>query len=449
MVVHSKDDKEQRKTKLERIGELAENRKDTVFNNLGHVIDLKLLGECYRRLDGKKAKGIDGVTKKEYGSKLEDNLQDLLKRIRTGSYKPQPSKIVEISKEDGSTRPLAISCFEDKLVQMAVATIVTKIYEPIFLPCSYGYREGIDGHEALRMLMKHSGKNARGATLEIDLRKYFNSIPHQVLMEMLQNKIKDKRFLTLVNKLIRAPLMEEGKAKLSEKGCPQGSIISPILANVYLHYVIDDWFYKISSTHIKGNAELVRFADDMVFVFQHQEEAKRFYQVLPKRLKKYGLELHESKSQILPSGSKAAEEAHKSGERLPTYKFLGFVCYWGLSRKGQWRLKYKSRSDRLTTKLKGLRKYLKEHLNAETVEVLAQVIRVVKGWINYHAITDNQRCVNSFLFASKRIAFKWINRKGGQRKWSWDKFNKLLKAIKFPASFKTKSMFATSQTVKT
>jgi group II intron reverse transcriptase/maturase len=441
MVVHSKDDKEQRKTKLERIGELAAQRSGTVFNNLGHVIDQKLLGECYQRLDGKKAIGIDKITKESYGSNLGDNLQDLLKRIRKGAYKPQPSKIVEIPKEDGSLRPLAISCFEDKIIQMAVAQILSKIFEPLFLPCSYGYREGINGHEALRMLMKHSNQNSQGATIEIDLQKYFNSIPHEVLMEMLQEKISDKRFLALVYKLIRAPTLEEGKAKLTKKGCPQGSIVAPILANIYLHYVIDEWFEKIRKSHIKGSAELIRFADDMVFVFQNHAEAERFYQVLPKRLKKYGLDLHESKSGLLHSGSQAAAEAHSKGERLSTYKFLGFVCYWGQSRNGNWRLKYKSRSDRRTAKLNGLRQHLKRSLKTETQEVIAQIARVVKGWVNYHAISDNQRCVNSFIYLVERILFKWVNRKGGKRKMNWNNFGKLLKMMKFPRNYRVVSMF--------
>jgi len=443
MVVHSKDGKLQRKTKLDRIGELAGKQKDTVFNNLGHIIDLELLSKCYRRLDGKKAIGIDGVTKETYGSKLEDNLQDLLKRIRRGAYKPRPSKIVEIPKEDGGTRPLAISCFEDKLVQMAVSSILTKIYEPLFLSCSYGYREGIDGHGALRVLRKHNDQNPRGAIVETDLQKYFNSIPHEVLMEILQNKIADKRFLTLVNKLVRAPIMVEGEAMLNERGCPQGSIVAPILANVYLHYVIDDWFYKIRDTHIRGRAELVRFADDMVYVFEHQEEAERFYKVLPKRLKKYGLELNEAKSRILPSGSKVAKEAHKRGERLPTYKFLGFTCYWGTSRNGRWRLKYKSRSDRLTAKLNGLRKHLKGSLNERTEVVIRRVIPVVKGWINYHAISDNDKQVKSFIHTCRKALFKWRNRKGGRRRMSWDKFDILLKRLHFPEKYKTTSMFTT------
>jgi RNA-directed DNA polymerase len=436
------DDGKQKTTNLERIGKRASFRKDTVFNNIGYVVDLDLLRESYRQLDGKKAVGTDGVTKTFYGEKLEENLQDLLVRIRRNAYKPQVSRLVEIPKEDGSTRLLAIACFEDKIVQQAVSKILTAIFEPRFLPCSYGYREGINGHEALRALMKHSNQNPDGITVEIDVRKYFNSIPHINLQSILREKISDKRFLKLVEKLIRAPILVNGKAELNKIGCPVGSIISPILSNIYLHYVIDSWFSEISKTHLKGRAAEVRFADDMVFVFQFKEDAERFYKVLPKRLEKYGLKLHEDKSSMIQSGSKAAKEADLRGERLPTYKFLGFTCYWGKSRKGWRRLKFKSRSDRFAGKLKGLRKYLRESLSEETHKTLERVKKIVVGWMNYNAISDNQRRVSSFILLSKRALFSWINRKGGKRKMNWEKFGELLKRVNYPGNFKTISMFA-------
>lgn len=440
MTVHTAGGK-QKTTKLECIGKRAIHRKDTVFNNIGYVLDLDLLRECYQELDGKKAIGIDGVTKEAYGKKLEDSLQDLLGKIRRHAYKPQASRIVEIPKEDGSTRPLAISCFEDKIVQLAVSKILTVIFEPQFLPVSYGYREGINGHEALRALMKYSNQFSSGATLEIDLRKYFNTIPHEKLLGILAEKISDKRFLKLVEKLMRAPVMTNGKAELNRLGCPQGSTASPILSNIYLHYVVDCWFSEISQSHLNGRAEMVRFADDMVFVFQRSEDAEKFYKVLPKRLEKYGLRLHEDKSSLLKSGKKEAEAAEKRGERLPTYKFLGFTCYWGRSRKGWWRLKYKSRSDRFTGKLKGLREYLRISLNQETKTTIERVKKIVVGWGNYHAISDNQRRVSSFILMSKRILFRWINRKGGKRKMNWTTFGKLLDEMKYPKNFKTTSIF--------
>jgi group II intron reverse transcriptase/maturase len=441
MIVHSID-KKQQTTKLDRIGVCAKTRKDMVFDNLGHAIDLGLLYQSYQQLDERKAVGCDGVTKEAYKEELGENLKNLLVRIRKGAYKPKPARVVEIPKEDGSTRPLAISCFEDKIVQQAVNSILTKVFEPQFLPCSYGYREGMNCHEALRALMRHSNQNANGAVVEIDLRKYFNSIPHAELMKILEGKISDKRFLSLIRRLIRTPTLQDGKAVVNKVGCPQGSIISPVLSNVYLHHVIDTWFDTIKRTHLRGRAEEVRFADDMVFVFQYREDAEKFYRVLPKRLQKFGLALHTEKSSVIRSGGIAAEEAARKKERLPSYKFLGFTCYWGKSRKGFWRLKYKSRSDRITAKLKGLRKYLKENLNQPTDAVIMRVIRVVKGWGNYHAISDNQRCVSSFIMRSERILFWWVNRKGGKRKRNWEKFILGLRRLKFPASFKTTSMFS-------
>jgi RNA-directed DNA polymerase len=439
-------DGDQKTTKLERIGKIAAEKKDTVFNNIAHVVDFDLLRSSYQQLDRKKAAGIDGITKIAYGINLEDNLQHLLRRIQGNAYKPQASRIVEIPKEDGSTRPLAIACFEDKVVQHAVTAILTKVYEPLFLPSSYGFREGMNPHQALHALTKHSYQNTNGAVVEIDLQKYFNSIPHSVLIDILREKISDKRFVKLVEKLIRSPIMVEGKAVLNTIGCPQGSIISPILSNVYLHHVIDNWFSKISKTHMKGRAELVRFADDMVFIFEHQYDATRFYEVLPKRLEKFGLKLHEGKSSIIPSGSKAAKAAHEKGERIPTYKFLGFTCYWGLSRNKQlWRLKFKSRSDRFTAKLNGLRNHLRENLNQDTQKMANKVKTVVQGWVNYHAISDNHRKVSAFIRQSRHILFQWRNRKGGKRKLSWERFDHFLQAINFPVNFKTTSMFATCQ----
>jgi RNA-directed DNA polymerase len=444
MDVHTEDEN-QKTTKLESIGKRASYQKDTVFNNIGHVVDLDLLRECYRQVDGKKAVGTDGVNKQEYGRRLEDNLQDLLGRIRTNAYKPQASRLVEIPKEDGSTRPLAIACFEDKLVQMAVSQILSKIYEPLFLECSYGYREGVNSHEALRALMKYSNQNPRGATVEIDLRKYFNSIPHEQLQGILREKIADKKFLKLVEKLIRAPILVNGKAELNRLGCPQGSIISPILSNIYLHYVIDSWFEEISKKHLRGRGNMVRFADDRVFVLEHKEDAERFYKVLPKRLEKYGLKMHEGKSSMIESGGRVAAEAELRGERSPVYKFLGFTCYWGKSRDGRWRLKYKRRSDRFTEKLNGLRRHLREKLSEKTQVVLKRVKRVMVGWVNYHAISDNQRKVRAFIYLSERAIFDWINRKGGKHKMNWTRFRDLLRRQRYPQNPKITSMFTASR----
>ncbi len=441
MTVHS-NDRTSWLTKLDRIGELSANNKGLVFNNIGHFINADMFKEQYQELDGSKAIGIDKVTKAAYGENLEENVKVLIKKIRRGTYKPQPARITEIPKEDGSTRPLAISCLEDKLVQMSVSTILTKIYEPLFLSCSYGYRPGRSCHEALRALNRASYQNPNGSIVEIDIRKYFNTIPHQVLMKLLREKIADKRFLRLIETLITAPIRQGKHDIINSCGCPQGSIVSPILANIYLHHVIDEWFEQIKRSHIRGQAELVRFADDMVFVFEQISEAKRFYKALPKRLAKAGLEMHADKSQVIPTGRIAAQRAYQRKERLPTFNFLGFTCYWGKAVKGFWRLKLTSRRDRFAAKLKSMKQYLRENLNTkDTRGVIKTVIRVIKGWVNYHGVSDNQRRVEQFLERSKRIVLQWLNRRGGKHRVTWDKLLRALTAMGFPTQWKTASMF--------
>jgi RNA-directed DNA polymerase len=444
MSVHSKD-RIAGSTKLERIGDRAKNDVETVFNNIGHVIDVGMLEVVYQQLDGNKAVGINGVTKEEYGTQLGRNLRRVVSAIRRGTYRPRPARVVEIPKEDGSTRPLAISCIEDKIVQQAVSMILGKIFEPQFLPCSYGFRPGLNCHDALKALNRHTYSFGDGAVVEIDIRKYFNTIPHAALHECLRKKISDQRFLKLIDVLIKSPLMEGDTEVENGCGCPQGSIISPILANIYLHYVIDEWFVQVRGSHLRGAAELVRYADDMVFIFQCTEDAARFYRALPKRLNKFGLEMHADKSQMISSGRAAAVRAANVRTKIPTYRFLGFTCYWGKSIKGSWRLKYTSCSDRFSEKLKGLRKFLRDHLNARnTGDIIKRVILVVKGWINYHSISDNQRRVGAFILRCERLLFNWFNRRSQKRSMNWDKFRRLLTRIGFPKSWKVTSMFPQS-----
>jgi RNA-directed DNA polymerase len=413
-------------TKLEHISMLARTDHKLVFNNIGHLIDQELLRKQYNEIDGSKAVGIDGITKKEYGNKLEVNIAKLIANIRKDKYQPKPARIVLIPKEDGGSRPLVISCFEDKIVQSAVSKILESIYEPIFLPYSYGFRPGTNAHEALRELNKLTYGFRNGAIVEIDIRKYFNTIPHKALKDFLGKRISDRKFLRLVQRLIEAPIIEKDTMTTNKEGCPQGSIISPVLANIYLHYVIDCWFQEISKQHLRAKAGMVRF-----------------YKTLPKRLNKYGLSIHEGKSQIIKSGSNQAAKAAAKGEKLKSYNFLGFTCYWGKSWKGkQWRLKYTSRKDRFTDKLKGLRKYLRKHMhNPHKAQVLSTTIKVTKGWINYHAISDNEKRVSSFIYHSKRIIFKWLNRMGGKKRMNWKRFSKILQKISFPEKWTTVSMF--------
>ena len=446
MFVHSYDGPITWSTKLKRISEISGADKGLIFNNLGHIISIEMLRDMYNRLDAKKAIGIDGVTKESYGRNLEANLVGLLQRIRRGTYRSQPARIVEIPKEDGSTRPLAIACLEDKLVQSAASEILSAIYEPLFLPCSYGFRPKLGCHDALRALSQKTYEVVDGAIVEIDLRKYFNSIPHGPMLEMLRAKISDRRFVWLLETLLRAPTIDrKGIISRNERGSPQGSIVSPVLANIFLHHVLDEWFAAISVSHFEDEAWEIRYADDCVFVFKSMSDAERFYRVLDKRLNKYGIELHQEKSQLLPAGNVAATRAKRKGTHLPTFKFLGFVCYWGLSRsKSFWRLKLKSRSDRKRAKLRGLREYLRGKLNtANVANVLQHVIAGVRGWVTYHAVSDNGQAVGGFIIESMKILFQWFNRRGGRRAMNWKRFNRLLVAINFPKMPKIVNLFST------
>ncbi len=442
MSVHSID-RATWETKLKRVGEIATSQKDQVFNNLGHLIDLEMLKAMYCRLDSKKAIGIDGITKEVYGEQLETNLKDLLSRIRKGNYHPKPSRIVEIPKEDGSTRPLAIACVEDKIVQMAANSILSEIFEPIFSENSFGFRPGKNCHQALKTLARQTYQNHDGAIVEIDIRKCFNSIPHLELGEFLRKKISDTRFLHLIERLTHAPTQHGDKVVVNDLGCPQGSILSPVLSNLFLHFVIDVWFEEIRKTHLRGRSGLVRYCDDMVFTFQYLDDAKRFFKALPLRLQKYGLQMHMDKSQMIPAGTFAAARSHSVGKRLPTFKFLGFTCYWGKAwKKDFWRLKFSSRSDRFTAKLNGLRKYLWNNLNIKDTDLLLkQITAIVKGWVNYHAISDNDKRVGGFILKCKRLIFRWFKRRGGRRSISWTQLARVLVQIGFPTKWKVTSMF--------
>ncbi|SPR03016.1 reverse transcriptase domain-containing protein [Orientia tsutsugamushi] len=430
-------------TKLERIKLLSSKNQDIKFNNLGHIIDLKMLEEQYKELDSKKAIGIDGITKEDYGKKLKANLLSLLTRIRKGQYQAKPARIVKIPKEDGGKRPLVISCFEDKIIESAVSKILNSVFEPIFLKYSYGFRPKLNAHDALRELNRLTYNFNKGAIVEIDITKCFNTIKHCELMEFLRKRISDKKFLRLVMKLIETPIIENDTIVTNKEGCRQGSIVSPILANIFLHYVIDSWFAKISKENLIGQTGMVRYCNDMVFVFEREADAKKFYDVLPKRLNKYGLNINEAKSQMIKSGRDHAANLAKQGKKIASYNFLGFTCYWSKSRFGTtWRLKYTSRRDRFTEKLKGLRKYLRGQLNTlDKTQTLSQVIRVIRGWINYHGISDNKRRVSSFINQSTRAIYNWFNRMGGKRKMNWKRLTEILKRVNFPKIGKIVSMF--------
>ncbi|MDP6676584.1 MAG: group II intron reverse transcriptase/maturase [Pirellulales bacterium] len=431
-------------TKLNRIGAISQASASTVFNNIGHIIDEEMLCDAFRRLDGNKAAGIDGKTKASYGKRLHRNVRNLLRRIRRGTYRPKPAKVVHIPKEDGSTRALSLSSLEDKLVQSVVAKILNTIYEPMFLPCSYGGRPNRSAHDALRALSQRAYRIPSGAIVEIDIRKYFDSIPHTGMMACIEEKISDRRFLGLIRILLQSSKLEDGQVIRNEQGCPQGSIASPVLANIYLHHVIDEWFAQISASHLKGEAHMVRYLDDMVFILEREDQAQRLFEVLPKRLARYGLKLHEGKSAVIKAGRVHAARAAARKEKMSTFNFLGFTVYWGKSRSGKmWRMKYRTRRDRFSATLKRLREFLWRYRNTSSMPwLLSRVWAVVRGWVNYHGISDNHQRVKSFILCVKRLLFKWMNRRGGRKRMTWDRYVRGLKRMDFPERYKTVSMIS-------
>jgi group II intron reverse transcriptase/maturase len=395
-----------------------------------------MLRECYDCLDRTKAVGTDGITKEAYGKNLENNLMQLVLKIRNGSYHPQPSRLVEIPKVSGGKRPLAISCLEDKIVQEAVKRIIERIFEPLFMNSSHGFRPKRDCHSALADLGRHLGKWECGAVLEIDLQKYFNTIPHEPLMKMLKAKISDERFLRLIIKLLKAPILNpSGVIERNEIGSPQGSILSPVIANIYLHYVLDTWFEWISTSKFGGSAHMVRYADDVVFTFRTTHCAKHFQTQLIRRLEEYGIRLNEAKTAFLPSGRREAERHESLGLRMPTFTFLGFIHVWGVSRnhktgKKFWRVKRRTCPKRFKNKLAEMKSYIQKHRHEK--DLVVRVKRATQGYLNYFAVTDNIRRTSQFVFEVRKLLFKYLNRRSQRRSFDWDHFAQVLNRAGFP-----------------
>jgi RNA-directed DNA polymerase len=423
-------------TKLERVEIRSRANPSAIFNNLGHVLDLDLLRTCFHSLDAKKAVGVDKITKEMYGIKLETKLAHLLKRIRNQSYYPKPARIVEIPKVDGSTRPLAISCIEDKIVQEAVRRILEQIFEPHFLDCSYGFRPGRNAHQALASLGTRLLEKNCWMAVDVDLKKYFNTIPHRHLGKILQTKVKDKRFLYLIIKLLKAPtLNQDGAIKQNEVGSPQGSILSPLLANIYLHYVLDVWFKKLNEETLKCEGHMVRYADDVLFTFDSTKSAKLFHAKLIERLTAFGLEVNAEKTKIISCGTKLAAKYAELGKRMPTFAFLGFLHVWGQSFNRKqgisfWRIKRRTDPKRFRKKLAEVRSHLIKHRHDK--ELIPYAISVVRGYTRYFAVNDNSARVKKFLHVVRRFLFEALNRRSNKKSYNWTRFQAILDQSRYP-----------------
>ncbi len=418
-------------TKLARIAWLSGRDRGRRFDCLMHHIDRETLTACFHELDRKKAVGADGITKEEYGAKLDANLTNLLDRMKRMAYKPGPSRQVLIPKEGkpGATRPLAISNFEDKLVAKAMAKVLEKVYEPIFLGCSYGFRPEMSCHDAIRALQHHLFSHPVATVIDVDLANYFGSIRPDQLLNILRLKISDERFLRYIARLLKAGVLIDGELTVSDEGVPQGSPCSPVLANVFAHYVVDEWFETVVKSHCQGRVELFRYCDDMVICCASEKDAARIKVALGRRLEKYGLAMNEEKTKLVPFSKGKAVQGQCQG----TFDFLGFSLYLAKSRKGWFVPKLRSSRKRLKTKLKRVNEWARNNRSRMRLKELWDLFRLkIRGHINYYAVSFNLGAVKAFVEQAIRIVFKWLNRRGGRKRLTWEKFALFIKRNPLP-----------------
>lgn len=413
-------------TKQQRIATLAKQSPQLAFTTLSHYLDLEWLREAYRltRKDG--AVGVDGQTAREYEEDLEANLQSLLDRVKSGQYQAPPVRRVHIPKGGSSTetRPIGIPTFEDKLLQRAVAMILEAIYEQDFLDCSYGFRPGRSAHQALDALWHHLMNLCGGTVLEIDIRKFFDHLDHRQLRTFLRGRIRDGVLLRLIGKWLKAGVMEDGHWTRSERGSPQGGVISPIAANLYLHEVLDCWFETEVKPRLRGEAHLIRYADDAVIVFQHEEDARRVFEVLPKRFAKYGLTLHPEKTRLLNFRRPRLQDGSRRGtsSRPDTFDVLGFTHYWGRSRKGNWVVKRKTASSRFRRALSAISEWCRRYRHRPVREQWAELCAKLRGHNAYYGIVGNTASLARFLYWVKRVWRRWLSRRSQRSYVRWERF---------------------------
>ncbi len=421
-------------TKLLRIAEKARQDRGCKFTSLFHLVNEDLLRECFERLRKDAASGIDKITKEEYGKDLAANLASLVGRLHKMSYIPQPARRVYIPKP-GSTkqRPLGIPSLEDKLVQAALVRILEAIYEADFIEDSYGFRPERGCHDALRELSVEVERGRIHYIVEADIRGFFDNVQHDWMMEFLAHRIADKRVLRYVKRFLIAGILEEGVFAKTEEGTPQGGVISPLLANIYLHYSLDLWLTRRFAKTCEGRVRLIRYADDFVVCFQQESDAIRFRSELDERLGKFGLEVAPEKTKILEFGPLAEPKAKARGEKPESFDFLGLTHFCSRTRNGKrFRMKRVTARKKFRAKLREFKEWLKKNRTLPTPELMKIVSSKLRGHIAYYGVTDNSKGINRFTYEVRRLLFKWLNRRGKRGCMSWSKFEKLLKKFPLP-----------------
>ena len=371
-------------TKLRRITEMSKQDAKIEFTSLYHLLNKELLFMCHKELDKNKAVGIDGVNKAMYEEKLDENLKNLVSRLKNKAYKPQASLRIQITKDNGKTRPLGIASYEDKLVQLALKKIIEAVYEPRFLECMYGFRPGRGCHDAVKALGKAIEQGKTNWVIEADIRGYFDHVSHEWMMRVLGVHIKDPNILRLVQKFLKAGIMENGVYKDTEEGTAQGSNLSPVISNVYMNYMLALWFYKTVKPSCMGSSSITIYADDFVCCFQRKSDAEKFYILLQERLKMFGLELEMSKTRLIEFGKYAEENRKEKGLGKPeTFDFLGFTHYCSRSRGGWYRVKRKTSKRKFKAKIKSFKQWIIHNRVLKIKEIMKKVNEKLRGHYHY------------------------------------------------------------------
>ena len=411
-------------TRLDHIHQRAETQPDAVFNNLFSLLNEELLWYAFRRLKRGKAPGVDGVTLEDYEANLRDNLRNLLQRLHRGSYRPQPSLRKNIPKGNGKTRPLGIACVEDKLVQRAVVMILEQIYEVDFHDTSYGFRPQRSCHQALSVLGQNIATKKVNWISDADIKGFFDAVCHERLEELLRIRISDPKLLALIRRFLKAGVMIEAQRFDTEDGVPQGASLSPLLANVYLHYVLDQWFERDVKPRMRGESYLIRYADDFIVGFELESDAVRYQTVLPKRLGRFSLSVAEDKTKLIRFGRFARRDCQRRGEGAPqTFDFLGFTHYCGTSRAGRFKLKRKTSTKKLRVQLLDLKRWFWKQLETPIDEMWHTLNAKLRGHYQYYGINDNWPLLMAYREHARRMAKRHISRRSQNSYFSWAKFN--------------------------
>ena len=413
---------------LDRVRQVAKRDGKTRFTALLHHVTIDLLRDSYQSLKKRAAPGVDGVTWEEYGRDLEGRIQDLHRRIHRGAYQARPSRRVYIPKADGRQRPLGIAALEDKVVQHAVGTVLNQIWEEDFKGFSYGFRPGRSQHDALDALYVGITRKRVSWVLDLDIRAFYDKIDHAWMVKFVEHRIGDGRIVRLIQKWLTAGVMEQGRWIETEEGTPQGAVISPILANLYLHYVLDLWANQWRQKKARGDVIIVRYADDAVLGFQHRDEAEQFLAELRERLGKFGLELHPEKTRLIEFGRYAAARRKEHGLGRPeTFNFLGFTHYCGTNRKtGRFEIFRKTIGKRMAAKLREIATKLRQRMHESVEETLKWLQAVVRGYFQYHAIPGNWARMEEFRKNVLRYWHRSLRRRSHRSRWTWTRFLALL-----------------------